>query len=257
MCLILLAYKSHPEYPFVFAANRDEFYERPSLAADFWKERPDILGGLDLRGGGTWLGITRKGRFAALTNFRDPSAQKMDAPSRGELVSRFLKSGETAAQYLRFLEENGPRYNGFSLIFGQVDDLRYYCNRNGSGKLAPGIHGLSNACLDVPWPKVRRGTAELKRAVDHRRGVPTEELFTILADRSAPEDDNLPLTGVGLEWERVLSPLFIVSPVYGTRASTVIVIDRHGSVIFEERTFDEASQPWMTARFAFTLKDAR
>jgi len=253
MCLILLAYKEHPDYPFIFAANRDEFYERPSQAADFWKEQPDILGGLDLRDGGTWLGMTRSGRFAALTNFRDPVAVKTGAPSRGELVSRFLQVEASPGQYLSYLEDNKERFNGFSMIFGRIDELFYYCNRDRGGPLAPGIHGLSNALLDVPWPKVRRGKQEIAALLKREPAPRADSLFRVLADQSKPQDVDLPQTGIGLDWERLLSPLFITSPVYGTCSATVIVADRHGSVTFEERTFSGGPEHWTAARFNYSL----
>jgi uncharacterized protein with NRDE domain len=153
MCLILLAYQTNPEYPFVLAANRDEFYDRPTESADFWADEPHILAGRDLQGGGTWLGLTRRGRFAALTNFRDPASLRADAPSRGELVSRFLSGNEDAPSFLAWLRGNGARYNGFSLLFGTTDDLYHYCNRDDGGPLAAGVHGLSNALLDTPGPR--------------------------------------------------------------------------------------------------------
>ncbi len=257
MCLILMAYKKNLDFPFIFAANRDEFYERPTRVAGYWEERPDILAGRDLRDGGTWLGITRGGRFAALTNFRDLSVPYMGAPSRGELVSGFLMGESTTGEYLSYLKENGKRYNGFSLIFGRIHDLGYYCNRDSGSSLLPGVHGLSNAFLDVPWPKVRRGLEEMGKVLKKEKSPQPESLFNLLSDRTTPEDDHLPHTGVGLEWERILSPLFIASPVYGTRSATVIIIDRHGHVLFEERTFDREPQTWTAARFDFTLGEAQ
>ena len=251
MCLVLMAYKMHPDYPFIFAANRDEFYDRPSQAADFWEEHPDILAGRDLRGGGTWLGITRHGRFAALTNFRDPSSLKTNAPSRGELVSRFLCDREHSEDFLTYLKENGQRYNGFNLIFGQMDTLFCYSNRHGGGPLEPGVHGLSNAFINVPWPKVERGKEKLAKIL-RNKVIRQKGLFAMLADHSKPADQFLPQTGVGLEWERLLSSMFISSPVYGTRSSTAILVDYRGRVSFEERSFN-GREPWMSARFDYVL----
>lgn len=257
MCLILIAYKTDPRCPFIVAANRDEFYERPTRAADFWPGHFDILGGRDLRDGGTWLGITRKGRFAALTNFRDPASVKPDAPSRGNLVSRFLTGDDDADRYLAYLKEIGPQYNGFSMLFGHPETLYYYCNRSGGGGiLTPGVHALSNALLDTSWPKVQRGKEELARIVRENRWRDTEALFELLADRSRPPDESLPQTGVGLEWERILSPLFIESPAYGTRCSTVMTITGNRRVTFEERTFEGNPSCWTAAYFEYTLGDA-
>lgn len=255
MCLVLMAYKVHPVYPFIFAANRDEFYDRPSQTADFWEENPDILAGRDLRGGGTWLGMTRQGRFAALTNFRDPSSLMTNAPSRGELVRRFLDGKDRPEDYWAHLEENGRRYNGFNLLFGRPDALFCYSNRHGGGLIEPGVHGLSNATLDVPWPKVERGKEKLTKLLKSKRSLRQKDLFTLLTDRSKPADSLLPRTGVDLEWERVLSSMFISSPVYGTRSSTVILVDRRGKVSFEERSFI-GPEPWMAAKFDYVLGGA-
>jgi len=256
MCLILLAHQTHLDYPFVLAANRDEFYDRPTEAADFWASEPHILAGRDLQGGGTWLGLTRRGRFAALTNFRDPASLRADAPSRGELVSRFLSGNENAPSFLTWLKENGTRYNGFSLLFGTKDGLFHYCNRDGGGPLAAGVHGLSNALLDTPWPKVSRGKDALARLLEKAPPLHLDRLFSLLADRSVPPDSELPHTGVGMAWERVLASRFIASPIYGTRSSTVIAIDRQCRVLFEERSFLGSPTPWLTSRFAFTLEDS-
>ncbi|MDD5169027.1 MAG: NRDE family protein [Syntrophales bacterium] len=256
MCLMLMAYRTHPDYPLIVAANRDEFYERPTQAADFWKNRPDILGGRDLRDGGTWLGITRKGRFAGLTNFRDPASLKTDAPSRGKLVSRFLTGSDNPSHYLDYLKQYGGRYNGFSLIFGEIDALYHYCNRSNGGLLTPGIHGLSNACLDVPWPKVLRGKEGVEQILKEERRIGPDAFFDLLFNRTRPEDDSLPQTGVGIEWERILSPLFIESPVYGTRSSTVIMVDRSGQVAFEERTFDNGPHSWTSVKVAYSMGEA-
>ena len=255
MCLILLAYQTNPDFPFIFAANRDEFYDRPTREADFWEDRPDILGGLDLRDGGTWVGITREGRFAALTNYRDPATLKKHAPTRGALVSDFLSRKDTADRYMYDLEENGLLYNGFNMIFGSIDTLHYYCNCGRSGSLSPGIHGLSNAFLDDPWPKVRRGKEALSRSLNSGEEIRPETFFCILADRSQPDDRDLPRTGVDWEWERILAPSFIVSPIYGTRSATVIIADRRGHVTFEERTFQGQPEPWTSTRYDFTLTE--
>ncbi|MCX7635762.1 MAG: NRDE family protein, partial [Syntrophales bacterium] len=152
MCLIILAYGIHPVYPVIMAANRDEFYDRPSAPADFWPERPDILAGRDLQEGGTWCGVTTGGKFAALTNYRDPLAVRAGAPSRGDLVRRYLAEDITDGEFIGYLREAGGTYNGFSIIFGSVAGLFYYSNRGAEREITPGIHGLSNALLDAPWP---------------------------------------------------------------------------------------------------------
>ncbi len=239
MCLILLAVDTHPLYRLIIAANRDEFYERPTAPAAFWADAPDLMAGRDLRSGGTWLGVTRTGRIAAITNYRDPRQVKPEAPSRGDLVSSFLTGSMVIEDYLQFLQREGAAYNGFSLIFGDPGRLAFFSNRDGEPRtLEPGIHGLSNHLLDTPWPKVARGREALERVVAKGATVQAEELFAILADRAVAADSLLPDTGVGIELERLLSPLFTVAPTYGTRSSTVILIDRENRVFFSERTFN-------------------
>ncbi|MEW6334494.1 MAG: NRDE family protein [Thermodesulfobacteriota bacterium] len=253
MCLILFAWQHHPDYPLILAANRDEFYERPTAPAAFWQDARGLLAGRDLRAGGTWLGVTRGGRFAALTNYRDPAALKEVAPSRGELVSGYLHGRRTPEAYLRRLRPEAARYNGFGLLAGNPDQLHYFSNRGGSSAVSPGIHGMSNHLLDTPWPKVERGKQALEGLLERERTPSTESLLALLADRSRPPDERLPATGVGLEWERVLSPLFIESPLYGTRSSTVLTIDRRGCVTFVERLFNGGNDPWLTSRFDFRI----
>jgi uncharacterized protein with NRDE domain len=238
MCLILTAYDAHPRYPLIMAANRDEFYDRPTAAAAFWKDAPEIFAGRDLVHGGTWLGITRGGRFAALTNYRDPSAVRKDAPSRGGLVSGFLSSQASAGQYLEQLRCEGASYNGFNLLLGDGDGLYCYSNRSGETvRLAPGIHGLSNHLLDTPWPKVGRGRGLLAEAVT-AGDFSEADLFTILADRTRAPDELLPDTGVGQELERILSSISITSERYGTRCSSILLIDSNRQMTFVERSFD-------------------
>ncbi|MBU2053419.1 MAG: NRDE family protein [Proteobacteria bacterium] len=254
MCLILFAWRTHANFPLVLAANRDEFYERPAAPAAFWDDAPELLAGRDLKEGGTWLGITRTGRVAALTNYRDPATLKKDAPSRGNLVSDYLRGRETPEDYLRRLESRAGGYNGFSLIVGDADDLFYFSNRGGRRPLTPGIHGLSNRLLDTPWPKIERGKRAFEALLEENREPLPEELLDLLAERMRPPDELLPETGVGLEWERILSPLFIESPVYGTRSSTVVMIDRSGGVTFVERVFNGGNEPRTMARFDFRIK---
>lgn len=253
MCLILFAWKMHENFPLVLAANRDEFYERPSAPAAFWEDAPDLIAGRDLREGGTWLGITRKGRVAALTNFRDPASLKNGVPSRGVLVSGYLRGQEIPEAYFRRIAPEADRFNGFSLLVGDPDQLFCFSNRGALQRLEPAIYGLSNHLLDTPWPKVKRGKRAMKALLKEKKGLIPEALFALLADRSRPPNNDLPDTGVGLEWERILSPSFIKSPVYGTRSSTILLIDRRGSVTFVERVFNGGADPWMTARFTFRI----
>ena len=239
MCLILIANDVHPRYRLILAANRDEFYDRPTAAAAYWDDVPQLFAGRDLVHGGTWLGITRSGRFAALTNYREPHAVKRDAPSRGELVSGFLESGTGAREYLERLRRTGEAYNGYNLILGDdADGLYCYSNKTGEATmLSSGIHGLSNHLLDTAWPKVARGKDALARVVA-ANDFTREDLFAILADRTQAPDELLPDTGVGLELERLLSSIFIASERYGTRSSTVLLVDRERRMTLVERSFN-------------------
>jgi len=242
MCLILLAYGVHPRFPLVFAANRDEFHERPTAPAAFWDDAPHVLAGRDLRAGGTWMGVARDGRWAALTNFRDPEDVARER-SRGELVAGYLTGTDTPDQYLRQVAAQMDEFSGFNLLIGDTREVAYVGNRGGAARrLPPGVYGLSNHLLDTPWPKVRRGTRDLEQALAAPGEPHVERLFEILAGSDPASDDELPETGVGREWERVLSSLFIVSPAYGTRASTVLLMDTGGRVTFVERSFRPGPQ---------------
>ena len=239
MCLILFSYAKQPGYPLILLANRDEFFERATLPLAAWKDAPGIFGGRDLKGNGTWLGISRAGRMAALTNYRDPAAQKSQAPSRGLLVSRFLETTDRPDTYLEKVGRIGHRYNGFNLWLGDLRENWYYSNCYGTITcLQPGIYGLSNHLIDTGWPKVVKGKRRLASVLNQKTPWHTEDLFGILSDCAPAPDHELPDTGVGLEWERLLSPLFITSAAYGTRSSSVILISDTGEVTFEERSFD-------------------
>lgn len=252
MCLILLAWRAHPGYPLVVAANRDEFFARPTAPAAFWDDAPQILAGRDLEAGGTWLGVTRNGRFAALTNYRDPVRNKAGAPSRGELVSRFLAGEQSAPEYLRQLESMADRYSGFNLVFGDSGGLWCFSNcGEGERELPPGVYGLSNHLLDSPWPKVARGKSALAKAL---QALPDQApLFALLRDDRIAADDELPRTGVSLEWERLLSAAFVRSPTYGTRSSTVVQFDEAGRLRFTEQTFLPDAASGGRAEFAFRI----
>jgi uncharacterized protein with NRDE domain len=248
MCLIALAWQVHPDYPLIVMANRDEFYGRATRPARFWPESPQVLAGRDLVAGGTWLGVTRQGRFAALTNYRDPAAPAGER-SRGLLVSAFLQGQMTAADYAGVVAAEGGAFGGFNLLLGDGRELIIVSNRGmAPTRLAPGIHGLSNHLLDTPWPKVEKAKAGLQRALSDSAVGP---LLALLADDCQADDARLPDTGVGLVMERMLSPLFIHSPQYGTRASTVLM-QGHERACFHEQTFDERGAGELS-RFAFDL----
>jgi uncharacterized protein with NRDE domain len=251
MCLILFAYNTHPSYRLILAANRDEFYDRPSTPADFWGKHPQVLAGIDLKEKGTWLGVTREGKFAAITNYRDPASWKDQAPSRGKLVRRYLTGSSDAEKYLKKTVPQAENYNGFNLLLGDASELFVYSNRGELQKLSAGIYGLSNHLLDTPWPKVKRGKKLLEAALMQKGEALEESLFALLMDRHVPQDSQLPDTGVNLEWERILSPMFITSPVYGTRSSTILLIGMNRRIKLMEKVYNGKPEPWVTSRFTF------
>lgn len=255
MCTVLFSFKAHPEYPLVLASNRDEFYDRPTTPADFWDECPDLIAGRDLKECGTWLGITKTGRIATLTNFRAPASMRDDAPTRGKLVSNFLLSGKDPNTYFDDMRFKAHEYNGFNLLFGYVSELYYFSNKDHGScqKVKPGLYGLSNHLLDTPWPKVERGKKLLSDAISRGKPVTSESIFNVLADTYQPDDGLLPDTGVGLKWERILAPIFVQSPVYGTQFSTVIMVDKKNRVSFTERAFHSRSDQYTERTFEFTL----
>lgn len=238
MCLIVFAWQVVPGAPLVAAGNRDEFFERPSAPAQWWDDQPQIYAGRDLRGGGTWMGISRNGRFAAVTNVRDPRSKRDDAPSRGELVADYLVDEASPEEYLERLSTRANQFNGFNLLIGDRSKLVWYSNaaqddqRNGR-PLAPGIYGLSNGLLDTPWPKVVRTKAQFASLLC--LGAPEDAYFEMLSDTTRASDCRLPKTGVSLEWERVLSAVYIQSPEYGTRASTVVKLFDNDTAVLHER----------------------
>jgi uncharacterized protein with NRDE domain len=255
MCIILFAYKWNPRYPLVLAANRDEFYDRPTAPAAFLPDAPDLLAGRDIRHGGTWLGITRTGKIAALANHRDPHSFRTDAKSRGFLVRDFLVKGCSTDDYLEKLEQEGDQYNGFSLIFGNMRRLCYFSNRGiAPEEIPPGIHGQSNHLLNTPWPKVQRGKEALRKILSTAADPSPEALFALLADRTVADDKLLPDTGVGIEQERLLAPIFVKGPSYGTRSSTLVFIDPEKNTTFIERTYNGIPDNCITVQYKFRFE---
>ena len=253
MCLILFAYRSHPRWPLLVAANRDEFHDRPTAPLAFWTDAPHVLAGRDLREGGTWMGLGYGGRFAALTNYRDPQSHQPDAPSRGQLVSDYLRGTQSARAYLDALLLHAAAYNGFNLLLGDATGLYYYSNQGDAPRaLVPGIYGLSNHLLDTPWPKLARGRAALQGLLAHEVDPMPERLLQLLTDRTPAPDATLPATGVTLEWERWLSPLFIDAPGYGTRSSAALLADHRGRVRVVEMTWaDQVRREFWLDGFSF------
>jgi uncharacterized protein with NRDE domain len=253
MCLVLIAWRGDAQYPCVIAANRDELHSRPTAPAHWWQSRPPILAGQDLLAGGTWLGMTQTGRFAALTNFRDPEQRRPGTPSRGTLVASILMSGDSIEGNLEQLRNVSAAYNGFSLLFSDGERLAIYESARGSGRvLGPGIYGLSNHLLDTPWPKVQTAKSRLSRALADLRT--TDAVLALLRDEAPAPDDRLPRTGVSLEWERLLSSAFIRAPDYGTRCSTVLRIDASRRAWFDEWSWDAAGEPTGAVSLQFALE---
>jgi len=233
MCLILFAYRKHSTYHLVVAANRDEFYARPTAPVHYWEDHPYILAGRDLLKKGTWMGVTKTGRFAALTNYRNPQENVEGLYSRGEVVANFLQSEEAPNQFLENLEQNKRKYPGFNLLVGDQESLHYYSNIQGSPQnIQPGIHGVSNHILNTEWPKVIHGKKELSSIIEQADQLQPEELtdllLTSLQHAEVAPDHQLPQTGLSIEWERLLSPMFIQGENYGTRSSTVILMSSAG-----------------------------
>ncbi|MCU0897275.1 MAG: NRDE family protein [Burkholderiales bacterium] len=251
MCLVLLALRPDSRHDLVVAANRDEWFRRPTASAHFWTDRPAVLAGRDLEQGGTWLGVSRAGRFAALTNFRDPPAHRDGAASRGALVADFLAGDAAALPYLESVRKAAERFNGFGLLAWDGATLGYLSSRNGGAlALAPGVYGLSNHLLDTPWPKVREGKRRLCDVLARPFG--TDDLLALLDSTVEASDPDLPETGVGREWERKLSAMRIVAGEYGTRSSSAVIIERTGEVAFAERTFDAAGRATQTVAERFS-----
>ena len=256
MCLIIFAYKHHSQYPLILAANRDEFYERPTSKAHFWDDHPEVLGGRDMKYGGTWMGLTRSGRFAAVTNFRDRTEFREHPLSRGLMVKDFLTSSDTPETYLQRIIPMKGEYNGFNLLLGDLNSLVYYSNRSPAMKiLKPGVYGLSNHLLDTPWPKVTNTRQAFTRIVERPGTLDVESLSGILHIQTQARDNELPDTGFGLEWERILSSPFIVTPTYGTRTSTMVLLDTNGNTQFTERSFSSPGDPGSIGHHEFTITD--
>lgn len=253
MCLIFISVNNHPHYKLIVAANRDEFYERRTLPAHFWEDHPHIVGGRDGEASGTWMAMSKQGKISMVTNYRDPYNINPKAPSRGQLVSDFLLNGDKPNDYLNQVEKRGKAYNGFNLVVGSPDELYYYSNyKQGIEKIPPGLHGLSNHLLNTPWPKVERGVEKMKSMLDSKEVEPAK-LFDVLYDDQPAPKEKLPDTGVGQERELVLSSMFIKSPNYGTRCSTVVMVDRSNQVQYSERVYDLTTFDYTVNTFEFTI----
>lgn len=240
MCLILFAYRAHADYPLVLIANRDEYYARPTRDAHWWDDAA-VFAGRDLDAGGTWLGVDRGGRLAAVTNVREPGGMRAGKRSRGDLTREYLAGATPARDYLQRVDAHASEFAGFNLLVGEVDSLWFYSNRAHEIRaIEAGIFGISNGAFDEPWPKLDSG----KRELADRLAGPVDEarLMDILTDQGLAEDHELPSTGVTLDVERMLSSRFIRSPEYGTRACTVLLFDNQGRIFFTEQNFPDATR---------------
>lgn len=253
MCLILVAWRVHPDFPLIVAANRDEYFNRPTAAAAFWSDG-SILAGKDLQAGGAWMGMSRSGRFAALTNYRDPGRFHDGLASRGQLVAEYLAadSGPKPHAWLEAVQSKARDYNPFNLMVADANSLVCFSSTTGEIlDLQPGVHGLSNHLLNTPWPKVTDAKSSLAAAL---QSLPDDApLFKLLRDDTIHPDAALPRTGVSLEWERLLSAAFVKAPGYGTRSSTVMKVSRGGTALFDEQTWLVDGKPGNRSRFRFRL----
>jgi uncharacterized protein with NRDE domain len=238
MCLLVLAWRVHPRYRLVVAANRDEYHDRPTAPLGKWPEPHDLLAGRDLRAGGTWLGLDRQHRFGAVTNFRELQRPRRSAPSRGRLVPAWLGQDELPEAFLARLETDAPGYSGFNLLISDTDRLWYASNRldRFARPLPPGVYGLSNEFLDTPWPKLRRVRERFEAWLTATSVDPVADLFSLLADREPAEET--PHMGLPSEWERALSAPFVIHPTYGTRSTTVLLLEPTGTAVMAERRFE-------------------
>jgi uncharacterized protein with NRDE domain len=253
MCLIFLSFNQHPDYPLIIAANRDEFYDRPASSMGLWPEYPNILAGKDLTGGGTWLGVTKSGHFAMLTNYRDMANLKANAPTRGKLVLDYLAGEFDPSNYLLAIDASSSLYNGYNIILGTLNDPWYYSNQNHElFRLGTGLYGLSNALMDTKWPKVTVGKAKFKKIIEEET-LDIEALFSFMYDKTLAPDNQLPDTGIGYEKEKLLSSMFIELPGYGTRNTTVLVKDKNDNVQIIERTYSHIDDSTSELKFEFSI----
>jgi uncharacterized protein with NRDE domain len=239
MCLYILYFQSHPDYPIILAGNRDEFYDRKALPVHCWTDYPEIAGGKDLKEGGSWLAVNNSGKFAVVTNYRDPASIKDTAVSRGTLVSNFLIRKLGCEEYLNQIAENDGDYNGYNLIAGTHEEVYYYSNKiHQYSKLAKGVYMLSNHFLDTPWFKALRAREMCSEILSRGKEIDADALFSVFADQFTAPDDQLPDTGVGYNLEKMLSSIYIESKVYGTVATTILTMDKSGYVTIHEKTFN-------------------
>lgn len=254
MCLIVIGLDVHPKYKLILSANRDEFYNRPTAEANYWKDHTDILGGRDLQAGGTWMAISRRGKFGAVTNYRDLSNIKADARSRGDIATNFITGQSSAHEYLKSLLPLDQQYNGYNVLVGSADELYHYSNyQHKINLIKPGIHALSNALLNSTWPKSEKAKSKLEEVI--KTDFSHEDLLNLMSDTSIAADSDLPDTGIGLERERLLSPMCIRMENYGTCSTTAITVDRNDNVKFTEKTHAVANRKVQVLSYSFKINN--
>jgi uncharacterized protein with NRDE domain len=248
MCLLVLAWRRHPRYRLVVAANRDEYHSRPAAPLAEWSDIPGVIGGRDLQASGAWFAVDSGRRFGMVTNFREFGRRRSSAPSRGGLIPAYLRSGNSPGAHLRGIETDAPGYAGFNLLLGDPTSLWYASNRADTfaRELPPGLYGLSNEFLDTPWPKLVRVRERLAALLDASPAIDgpalVTALFDLLADRETATPEFLPPSDLSPEWARKLSAPFVLDATYGTRCSTVLTITEADELRIAERRFDAAGR---------------
>ncbi|WP_067515979.1 NRDE family protein [Endozoicomonas ascidiicola] len=239
MCLIVFSWQPDTATPLILAANRDEFYQRPTDSVQYWDDHPDVFGGRDLEAGGSWLAINENSRFAAVTNYREmPSVTT--ARSRGELVNNFVTGSQSAHDYLHGIKQQANQWSGFNLLVMDNTGIYYFSNRAGDIDIAPlpaGIYGLTNHLLDTPWPKLIKAKDDFSHAISQTASIDSNQLVELMHDSTQPSIEQLPDTGVGKELEKLLSSCFIASPNYGTRNTSVLVLNDEGILQWTEQNY--------------------
>ncbi len=255
MCLILFALNVHEKYPFILVSNRDEYYNRPTQRPHFWEEYHDLLAGKDKQKGGTWMGITKTGKFAAITNYRDGKDKRKFTTSRGNIVGDYLLEKDSINNYANTLTETSSLYAGYNLLFGSFEESYYFSNKlNETQKVQDGIHGLSNAFLNTDWFKVTRGKLKFADIISRNEHPDVDELFKMMQDKTKAPDNLLPNTGVSNYLEKELSPLFIKIPVYGTRSTTILLYDIDGNITLYEQSYGTFGKTGDPLKFKFSIK---
>ena len=237
MCLIIFSWRPEAKHPLVMLSNRDEFYKRPTAEAHFWKDNPDIFGGRDEVAWGSWLALNKSGRLAAVTNYRKWPVPAANI-SRGQLVEGYLNSQHPTDEFMQSIEDNANQYSGFNFLAGDVNNLYYYSNFGSSfQKVEPGIYGISNELIDSPWPKLVKAKDAVSRALNTDNYATPSTLLSIMQDTEIAPDHLLPITGIGIEGERLRSSAFIASDDYGTRNTSILIFNRNNEVYWHEQTY--------------------